>query len=97
MAKKFTKRRLTAAQRRQAHQEFQEVLEEKQPKAGRGLRGRRAESERFAVRQFTEYQEAGGEAGTGLTWKEWLKTNWQTILAKLLEYLLPILLKGAGT
>lgn len=88
-------KRITAAQRRQAQQDFQEVLEEKQVKAGRKFRGRR-EGGPFAARQYAQYQEEGGEEGTGLTFKEWLRENWQTILAKFFEYLLPLLLKGAA-
>lgn len=86
-------KRITAAQRKQAHKDFQAVLEEKEPKRGRRFKGRRAEA--FSARQFAKFQEAGGEDGTGQTFKEWLKDNWASILSQLLAILLPLLTKGA--
>lgn len=85
-------KRLTAAQKQQAYADFQAVLEEREPEAGRKLRRRRRHGERFAARQFAAYQEAGGEEGTGKPFKEWLKANWKSILAQLLQFLIPLLM-----
>ncbi len=86
-------KRITAAQRQQAHKDFQAVLEEKEPGRGRRFRGRRAEA--FSSRQYAKYMAEGGEEGTGLTFKDWLKQNWASILSQLLAILLPLLTKGA--
>lgn len=85
-------KRLTAAQKQQAYADFQAVLDEREPEAGRKLRRRRRHGERFAARQFAAYQEAGGEEGTGKPFKEWLKANWKSILAQLLQFLIPLLM-----
>ncbi len=85
-------KRLTAAQKQQAFADFQAVLDEQDPKSGRALRRCRRHGERFAARQFAAYQEAGGEEGTGLDFKAWLKANWKSVLAKFLQFLIPLLM-----
>lgn len=83
MAKKLRK---LSAEEKAAHKQLTALLAEELPKQGmkRGLtrfRQRRAESERFAAKQWAKYQAEGGEEGTGKPFLEWLKANLPAILA----------------